>query len=492
MNELKKKTFENNKLRIEIENMSQTDLANSLETDTYSDISEDARSKDGTTSSTTTRFQQIEENSFDENSENPFKDLTSVLNNPQTVEYFREFLVEHFNQENLLLYIEIEKFKKLSENSDKVDEFAKNIYEKFIKQDSIFEIEMNPKKRNEISDLISTQKIPLTIFNELQENIYNILEQNFWSAFINSNIYKLLRIRYQKKTLENIPQIKKIDITKGLRESKALNSQFEYKYVSRHPCVVAEELCEKIIDICSANYSISTETITLDSVSHSVSFRRFALATLELQNVELNELSSEELIPFFINIYNVLSIHGIILKGTTGEKKAQNKFMNETKYQIGKYFFSLNDIKNGILRQNQGKGIKSKHFKTNDERSNYSIKKLDPRIHFGIVNFWMGSPVRVYYNQNYEEELETTTKTFIEKNVIISTKSKKILLPKLFRKYSKDFGNGINEVLKWILGYFKKVEYEEILNKLNEYEVKFSSNINIPMLIFDSEYSSFK
>lgn len=94
---------------------------------------------------------------------------------------------------------------------------------------------------------------------------------------------------------------------------------------------------------------------------------------------------------FFINLYNILSIHSLVeWKRTTGSLKMSNfqrvSYFNMFKYCVGGYVLSLNDIEHGILRGMDNFGVSK--FKTIwaglftqnfSDRSKLRFSKLDGR-----------------------------------------------------------------------------------------------------------------
>ena len=114
-------------------------------------------------------------------------------------------------------------------------------------------------------------------------------------------------------------------------------------------------------------------------------FNEFAAATCELQGVEVEALGDvTERRCLFINLYNALTIHGLVaLKATVSPQKLA-EFWNTTAYRVGSRVLTLNDIEHGILR---GNGLqpaaRTPHWPAGDERVSLALP-LDPRIHFAL------------------------------------------------------------------------------------------------------------
>lgn len=64
-------------------------------------------------------------------------------------------------------------------------------------------------------------------------------------------------------------------------------------------------------------------------------------------------LSAEAKMSFFLNLYNAMAIHAVIRIGHPGGMIDRRSFFSDFLYVIGGYPYSLNIIRNGILRNNQ-------------------------------------------------------------------------------------------------------------------------------------------
>lgn len=73
----------------------------------------------------------------------------------------------------------------------------------------------------------------------------------------------------------------------------------------------------------------------------------------ELHRVEMLDLSREEKLAFFINLYNMMSIHAILVWGHPDGALERRKLFGDFKYLICGSTYSLSTIQNGILRGNQ-------------------------------------------------------------------------------------------------------------------------------------------
>jgi len=220
---------------------------------------------------------------------------------------------------------------------------------------------------------------------------------------------------------------------------------------------------------------------------------RFLRTCRKLQYISydvLRNISPVERMCFFINVYNALFLHCLMVSGvpksTVGVTEdtsdcCENKtslFREAICYRIGSkkdkdvlsnLLFSLNDILHGILRCNRSasscyqdwsdrnsmdstckKSSTSEeypacnvYFSLRDVRAELSMKMadFDPRIHFILLNYPSFQPKMLYLCKpsNLELVLKEATHVFCEQNVDVNEERKMVWLPSIFRNYIEDF-----------------------------------------------------
>lgn len=70
----------------------------------------------------------------------------------------------------------------------------------------------------------------------------------------------------------------------------------------------------------------------------------------DLHRLNLLELSKEEKLAFFLNLYNAMVIHALIRIGRPEGMIARRSFFTDFQYVVGGYSYSLSSIRNDILR----------------------------------------------------------------------------------------------------------------------------------------------
>ncbi|CAF1949822.1 unnamed protein product [Rotaria magnacalcarata] len=175
------------------------------------------------------------------------------------------------------------------------------------------------------------------------------------------------------------------------------------------------------------------------------------LTTISLENVTENERKT-----FFINLYNILTIHGIASVNDLPKSVLDlNQFWKTTSYKVGSYFYSIDDIQHGVLRGNKPhSNCTQRHLTFNDPRIKYAMRRCDPRIHFALNCGARSCPqIAIYSSTNLEKALNMATTSFCNAEVDILLENAEVRLSKLFLWYKNDFGRSETEVLRWIAKY---------------------------------------
>ncbi|KAJ5080365.1 electron carrier/ protein disulfide oxidoreductase [Anaeramoeba ignava] len=364
--------------------------------------------------------------------------IEELLQIPLAVDYFKEFLSQQLNSENLAFYLEVQDFKKITTIKE-LGERAVPIFEKFIKPESLFEINIDSKSRDDITQMITNSQYSHTMFDEAKDIVIKHMTFNSFEPFKNTELYTTLIKKLNSDTQLEYDKIKIGTLIWKKQNLELLNSGLRFQGIPRDPIKIAEELLNALIYMLNAHYSINSEQINCDSLSHTISYRRFIVSTYELQQIDLETLDKEDLFIFFLNIYNTLFIHSLISKGEPSDKNSKRKFFTENKYIISNHEFSLLDIQNGILLQNsntKNKNTSEKYFKPNDPREKFISNIKDNRVIFSLLKLHeINPPLRIFFKENYSEELNNCTKYFLLKNVQIDDKQKKVR--KNFHKQNK-------------------------------------------------------
>ncbi|XP_061974434.1 uncharacterized protein LOC133696298 [Populus nigra] len=222
------------------------------------------------------------------------------------------------------------------------------------------------------------------------------------------------------------------------------------------PAVVVGQRLNKIMSAILESHA-SDDRCLLDyaGISKSEEFRRYDNLAQDLHRVDLLKLSQDEKLAFFLNLHNAMVIHAVIRVGCPEGAIDRRSFYSDFQYIVGGSPYSLNTIKNGILRSNRRSPYSLvKPFGTGDKRLEVVLPKVNPLIHFGLCNGTRSSPtVRFFTPQGIEAELRCATREFFQRNGIeVDLEKRTVYLTRIIKWFSGDFGQE-KEILRWIINY---------------------------------------
>jgi len=185
----------------------------------------------------------------------------------------------------------------------------------------------------------------------------------------------------------------------------------------------------------------------------------------------------EEKAAFWINLYNVIVIHGVIELGIRDSVKEVRSFFQRIRYDIGGQEFTPDDIEHGILRCNSKPPYSLlRPFGKNDPRLGYILDSLDPRIHFALVCASSSCPpIAIYTAHDLDAELTVSGQTFLNAGgVMIDRGQHRVRLSRIFLWYGKDFGPDEASRLMFIAPYlYKEKDRTFLMEHADSLQVEF-------------------
>jgi len=248
----------------------------------------------------------------------------------------------------------------------------------------------------------------------------------------------------------------------------------------------AEELVPKLKDAMNimrgAFFDRERGRVAYEDIKFSDIYKKYVQISLSLKNFKLRSLTSVKgKTAFWINMYNILVIHGVIELGIRDSVNEVRNFFRRIRYIIDGQEFTPDDIEHGILRSNSSPPYTPfKVFGKNDSRLESSLEDIDPRIHFALVCASSSCPpIDVYTDEGLDEELDLSARTFINGGgVILDRKHNSVRMSKIFDWYDKDFGSSDEEIIRFIAPYIYAEDEREFLQL-------HAGNINIKYQKYD-------
>ena len=147
-------------------------------------------------------------------------------------------------------------------------------------------------------------------------------------------------------------------------------------------------------------------------------------------------------IAFWINLYNVLAIHGVLALGIRESVMEIPSFFGVVAYRVGDFVLTLDEIENGVLRRiAPHPATGSRLFDDNDPRLALCPSRLDPRIHAALVCASTSCPPVAFYEASkLDTQLELATLNYVASDVEVDDVNRVVRVPITVRYYQSDFG----------------------------------------------------
>ncbi len=204
------------------------------------------------------------------------------------------------------------------------------------------------------------------------------------------------------------------------------------------------------------------EGVRYDALRASPEFADFERSTAVLRSFDLSTLRThEEKLAFWINLYNVLTVHAILKLGIKKNHFEVWNFFGRVSYEVGGHRFSLMDIEHGILRANRSHWtlLYRPPFSAKDPRRPTALDRVDPRIHFALVcGAKSCPPIGAYFPDRIDAQLDIAARNFIAQDAEIDLQQKTFACSSIVKWYKVDFGATDAEVIRFLAGYLEPSE----------------------------------
>jgi hypothetical protein len=183
--------------------------------------------------------------------------------------------------------------------------------------------------------------------------------------------------------------------------------------------------------------------VDYDKLRTSPTFKDLEETSRLLQAVDADALADDDArIAFWINVYNVLAIHGVIALGIQESVMELPSFFGVVAYGVGDHVLTLDEIENGVLRRNAPHpATKARLFGDDDPRLALCPSHVDARIHAALVCASTSCPPVAFYDADgLDAQLDIAADNYVATEVEVDDAVRKIRLPITFRYYEADFG----------------------------------------------------
>jgi GH15 family glucan-1,4-alpha-glucosidase len=207
--------------------------------------------------------------------------------------------------------------------------------------------------------------------------------------------------------------------------------------------------------------------VAYEDMKRSELYSRYLDLSYNLRSFDPAVLDTRERsTAFWINLYNVLVIHGVIELDIRDSVQEVRNFFRRIRYDVGGHLFTPDDVEHGILRADKRPpyGL-TRMFSRSDPRFRFSLSRVDPRIHFALVCASSSCPpIEVYTAGELDRELDVSGQTFLNSGgVIVDRERREISLSRIFLWYADDFPAGRQELLSFVASYLYDRETRRFL-----------------------------
>lgn len=188
-------------------------------------------------------------------------------------------------------------------------------------------------------------------------------------------------------------------------------------------------------------------------------FQQWEELTHQLSILDLSSIPMSQRLSFYLNLYNMMIIHGLLRIPRSQSNSSQRKWFGGIKYVIGGLLYSLDDIENGLIRANsKGPYSLMKPFRADDPRMEFAMEKIDPRVHFALVRGTKSCPpLRFYTLENIDEQLNKNCRKFLLRDTKLYSSHRMLMeVSLIFHWYIVDFGSSNEGIIEFLLPYLDK------------------------------------
>jgi len=205
---------------------------------------------------------------------------------------------------------------------------------------------------------------------------------------------------------------------------------------------VVSELRETLNALFCASVNPDGLSVDKQRVRTCGDFQQYLVAASELQQVALDDLSVAERASFFINLYNVMVMHGILVARFPQSALDTLYFCKYCTYYVAGTTFSLAAIQHGILRCNDPKPFFDHPLiPEEDPRLRWVLPEpRDPRVLFTLCLQNAMSPwVFRVSPENISDQLQAATIEYLQEQIHVS-RDCQVSLPSILQDFAGDFG----------------------------------------------------
>ncbi|KAJ8762146.1 hypothetical protein K2173_007299 [Erythroxylum novogranatense] len=221
----------------------------------------------------------------------------------------------------------------------------------------------------------------------------------------------------------------------------------------RDPYGVCSEFGKRDIGPYKHLFVLEAHAISVSRKSNSLFLlRRLKLLLAKLATINLENLTQQEKLAFWINIYNSCMMNAFLEHGMPENPEMIVILMQKATVNVGGHRLNAITIEHFILRLPYHSQYTFRKNAKNEEmkaRSKFGLDLSEPLVTFALsCGSWSSPAVRVYTASQVETELEVAKREYLQAAIGIS--NTKFGIPKLLDWYLLDFAKDLESLLDWV------------------------------------------
>ncbi|KAJ9562253.1 hypothetical protein OSB04_007413 [Centaurea solstitialis] len=181
--------------------------------------------------------------------------------------------------------------------------------------------------------------------------------------------------------------------------------------------------------------------------------RRLKLLLEKLASTNVQGLTHQQKLAFWINTYNICMMNAYLEHGIPDNPEMMQLLMQKATITVGGHLLNAVTIEHFILRLPYRLKLSCSKSPEKDEtevRDKFGLEWSEPLVTFALCSgSWSSPAVRVYTATQVENELATAKKDYVEAAFGI-TKNNKLVIPKMLDWYLLDFAKDLEALMDWV------------------------------------------
>jgi len=437
--------------------------------------------------------------------------FTITLHSVQEREHFRRHLAQQLCVENLEFWEDCQQYRVMTPADRSA--FSKVIFKLYMEPGAEKELNLEAKTVHHIRARLPDS--PIDLFAQAVEDVLILLRANSYYKFsgrrrtatISSQlvtsrvriqcISEICRfyVEHRGSLRQALPTEVKGQVFERLdetlnalsleynphRDARVLNRTLHWSSTGKLPqpaWLLAASLLTCIGNIYRQYFTASgsgeINDGTLHCLTQSEAFQAFGNATAELQLIKVHNLSNNQKLVFWLNLYNTLMLHAYVSVGQPDDHHSWLKFQRASCYEIDGHLYSLWDIEHCVLRavmpsskwlSLQGHHVSANEccFSEDDRRISSVLSKPVPYLTFLLCNTTTPYPrIRIYHPGSCQKEIMDTVKNCLSAHPLhININAREIQVPLLYKWYAKDNSLDKRKALRQLASLLEEGDLKE-------------------------------